>query len=94
LGVANYRAGHWGAAIEALEKSMELRNGGDGSDWFFLAMAHWQLGDRGRARTWYDRAVAWLDENRPHRVVLTRFRAEAAALLCPDELPDDVVARP
>ena len=38
LGVAHYRAGDWKAALEALEKSMKLRNGGDSSDWFFLAM--------------------------------------------------------
>jgi hypothetical protein len=33
-------------AIQELEKSMELRNGGDSFDWFFLAMANWQLGER------------------------------------------------
>ena len=25
---------------------MELTNGGESGDWFFLAMAHWQLGDK------------------------------------------------
>ena len=50
FGVARYRAGDWKAAIEALTKSMELGNGGDGTDWFFLAMAHWQLGDKPQAR--------------------------------------------
>src|SRR5262249_53111914 len=44
LGVARYRASDWIGAIATLEKSMKLRNGGDGNDWFFLAMAHWQLG--------------------------------------------------
>ena len=38
----------------ALHKSMELRKGGDSLDWFFLAMAHWQLGDKDEARKWYD----------------------------------------
>jgi serine/threonine protein kinase/tetratricopeptide (TPR) repeat protein len=37
LGVAHYRAGGWKASVEALEKAMGFRNGGDGSDWFFLA---------------------------------------------------------
>ena len=46
LGVAHYRADDWKAAIDALTKSMELRKGGDSNDWFFLAMAHWQLGDK------------------------------------------------
>src|SRR5262249_15890334 len=41
LGVAHYRAGDWKAAVETLEKSMSLRQGGDSFDWFFLAMAHW-----------------------------------------------------
>src|SRR5262249_56645087 len=43
LGVAHYWAGNWGSAIEALEKSMSLRHGGDSYEWFFLAMACWQL---------------------------------------------------
>src|SRR5262249_11847746 len=41
LGVAQYRASDWKAAVAALEKAMQLRNGGDGSDWFVLAMARW-----------------------------------------------------
>ena len=81
LGVAQYRAGHWNAAIEALEKSMELRKGGDASDWFFLAMAHWQLGHKDEARKWYDKAVEWMDKNQPKNDELRRFRAEAAELL-------------
>ena len=81
LGVAQYRAGEWQAAIEALEKSMELREGGDASDWFFLAMAHWQLGHKDEARKWYDKAVEWMDKNQPKNEELLRFRAEAAELL-------------
>src|SRR5262249_27205387 len=46
LGVAHYRDGDWKAAVAALEKGMSLRNGGDGTDWYFLAMAHWQLDDQ------------------------------------------------
>jgi serine/threonine protein kinase/Flp pilus assembly protein TadD len=44
LGAAQYRAGDWQAAIDAMKKSMELRQGGDSFDWFFMAMAHWQAG--------------------------------------------------
>jgi tetratricopeptide (TPR) repeat protein len=50
LGAAQYRAGDWKEAIAALEKSMQLRQGGDSFDWFLLAMAHWQLGDKEKAR--------------------------------------------
>jgi Tfp pilus assembly protein PilF len=81
LGVAQYRAGDGPAAVAALEKSMQLRKGGDASDWFFLAMAHGRSGALAQARPWYDRAVRWLEENRPGDEELGRFRAEAAALL-------------
>jgi serine/threonine protein kinase/Flp pilus assembly protein TadD len=81
LGAAQHRAGDWKAAIAALKKSMELRNGGDSFDWFFLAMAHWQLGDKDEARKWYDKAVAWMDKNKREDVELKLFRAEALDLL-------------
>jgi Flp pilus assembly protein TadD len=58
LGVACYRAGDSKAAVAALTQSTNMREGGDGFGWFFLAMAYWQLGDRGEARQWYDKAVA------------------------------------
>jgi tetratricopeptide (TPR) repeat protein len=75
------RAGDWKPAIATLEKSTELRDGGDASDWFFLAMAHWQLGHKDEARTWYDKAIEWMDKNQPQNEELQRFRAEAAELL-------------
>jgi hypothetical protein len=50
-------------------------------DFFFLAMAHWQLGEKDEARKYYDKAVAWMDKNKPDDEELRRFRAEAAALL-------------
>jgi tetratricopeptide (TPR) repeat protein len=90
LGVALYRAGDWEAARDALGKSRSPINVGS----FFLAMAHWQLGDRDQARAWYDKAVAWMDQYAPRDEQLLRFRAEAAALLGLNELPDDVFARP
>jgi WD40 repeat protein len=81
LGAARYRAGDWKAAVAALERSMALRNGGDSSDWFFLAMTHWQLGDQEQAHKRYDEAVQWMDKNKPPDEELHRFRAEAAELL-------------
>jgi superkiller protein 3 len=81
LGVAQYRAGNFQEAVSALEKSMELRKGGNSFDWFFLAMARWQLGDKKDARQWYDRAVAWMEKNQPKNEELARFRTEAAELL-------------
>jgi serine/threonine protein kinase/tetratricopeptide (TPR) repeat protein len=80
LGVAHYRARHWPKVITVLEKSMKLRKGGDASDWFFLAMAHWQLGHKEEARRWHDRAAAWMKQQPPNEE-LGRFRAEAEKLL-------------
>ncbi len=80
LGWAQYRAGAWQASIEALEKSCKLQPGGvgDAFQWFFLAMAHWQLSQKEQARNWYDKAMqkekVWPEE-------LRRIRAEAAELL-------------
>ncbi len=81
LGVAQYRAGNWEEAVAALEKSMELGKGGNSYDWFFLAMAHWQLGDKGAAHTWYTRAAAGTDKFQPRNDELRRFQAEAAELI-------------
>jgi hypothetical protein len=57
-------------------------------------MAHWQLGDRDQACTWYDKSVTWMEKNNARDVELRRFRAEASALLCVADLPADVFARP
>ena len=81
LGVAQYRASQFQKSIASLERSMELRNGGDSVDWFFLAMAHWQLADKEEARKWYDKAVEWMDKNQPNNKDLRRFRREAEELL-------------
>jgi hypothetical protein len=44
-------------------------------------MAHWRLGDRDQAHTWFDRAVRWMDQYEPQNEELRRFRAEAEAVL-------------
>jgi tetratricopeptide (TPR) repeat protein len=95
LGVALYRADDWKAAIDALEKAEALEPDVSlGINGFFLAMARWQLGQKEEARTWYDKAVAWMEKIRPKDEGLLRFRAEAAALLGLSDLPADVFARP
>jgi hypothetical protein len=57
------------------------KSSGDSYDWFFLAMAHWQLGEEEKARQWFDRAVQWMDKNTPKGSEFGHFRAEAAELL-------------
>jgi tetratricopeptide (TPR) repeat protein len=81
LGVAHYRTGAWKPAVEAIGRGMELSNGGDSNDWFFLGMVKWRLGEKEEARRWYDKAVKWADKNKPNDEGLKRFRHEAAALL-------------
>jgi serine/threonine protein kinase/Flp pilus assembly protein TadD len=81
LGLAQYRNGDWKAAIAALEKSVELCHGGIPNDWFFLAMAHWQEGDKAQAKHLFAQAVQWMEKNGTHDLRLNRYRAEAAELL-------------
>jgi Flp pilus assembly protein TadD len=82
LGVCLYRSGDYDAAIEALEKSEALEPANHlAFDGFFLAMAHWQRGEKEKARTWYGQAVQWMDKNQPQNAELHRFRAEAEELL-------------
>jgi len=84
LGVARYRADDWAGAVTALEESRRLLAGQlDSFNTFFLALAHWQLGDRDQARRWYDLAVEWMDKYQPKNPELIRFRAEADARLKP-----------
>ncbi len=77
LGVAQYRAGNWEAAIQ------ELKHLGSADEeyWVFLAMAYWQLGDRAEARRYYDRVVRYADTQSPTDPLLARYINEAAQLL-------------
>jgi tetratricopeptide (TPR) repeat protein len=91
LGWARFRNRAWQASIEALEKSMKLQKdpkGGDSWQWFFLAMAHWQLGHREEAGSWYQRARDWLEKNAPDHAEGKRFQAEAAGVLQIDVQPE------
>jgi tetratricopeptide (TPR) repeat protein/serine/threonine protein kinase len=88
LGVAQYRAGEWQAAVASLSRSQTLRKSGDAVDRFFLAMAHHKLGNHDMARQAYERAVQWLEDNKgalkKARVVaeqLRSFRVETEEVL-------------
>jgi WD40 repeat protein/Tfp pilus assembly protein PilF len=89
LGVALYRAGEYKEAIEALLKSEELgksRNlAGNG---LFLAMAHWELGEKETARQRLARSNEWFQKNRdelkknaPLEEEFSRFQKEAVELM-------------
>jgi serine/threonine protein kinase/Tfp pilus assembly protein PilF len=78
LGMAQYRAGDFAAAIETLDKAQKLKDEAVDS-WLFLAMANWQRGDTAKAREWYDKLRVWLDKNRSTDE--SGFRAEAEKLM-------------
>jgi hypothetical protein len=72
----------------ALRESMKLRKGGDAGDWFFLAMSCHHLGRRTEARQHYDKAIAWMGQNKQalrkdplQAEELRRFRDEAEEVL-------------
>jgi tetratricopeptide (TPR) repeat protein len=81
LGVAQYRANDWRSAIDSLDKSMILRDGGDGFDWYFAAMAYWQLGEKTRAKDLYQKAEAWKRREHVTESQLTGIDQEAKTLL-------------
>ena len=64
-----------------MNKVKELGSKVDSIEWFLLAMAHWQLGDKADAHRWYDKAVARMEKDQPRSEELRRFRAEAAELM-------------
>jgi tetratricopeptide (TPR) repeat protein len=81
LGLAYYRVGNWPGAVAAFQQALQLNPGIDLEDFYFLAMAYWQLGKKEEARRWYDETLRWeegfrLPDDHGHS-----FRAEAAALL-------------
>ena len=87
LGVAEYRAGNMKAAVEALNQSMQLRNGGDGWDWWFLAMAYCKMDNQKLMQLYYNKAVkAPPSMDLPHET-MAFCQAEAEALIAPKKVP-------
>src|SRR5439155_23216476 len=54
LGIAYYRAGHWQDSIHVLERETTEVRRANVLPFLFLAMAHWQNGDKDQARKIYD----------------------------------------
>ncbi|WP_165073773.1 serine/threonine-protein kinase [Paludisphaera rhizosphaerae] len=81
-----YRLGRDDEALKQLD-GLEGQPGYSATayDWLFLAMIHHRLGGKDRARTYLDRAVAWIDTAAylgwQQRAELNRFRAEAESLI-------------
>jgi serine/threonine protein kinase len=91
LGAAFYASGDYAGAEAAVQKSMQLSpSGGNGFDWFLLAMTAWRTGDRARARRLYDRGARWMDQTPHMSDDLFRLRWEARQLLgLPEPEPPD-----
>jgi tetratricopeptide (TPR) repeat protein len=95
LGAALFRAGQFEEAVDQLtELPNTWEQAGQYIDrislpyaWFFLAMAHQQLGNEEEAIIWFDKATQWYEEELQgtlswHReLTLQLFQAEAAQLL-------------
>jgi tetratricopeptide (TPR) repeat protein len=80
LGIAYFRSGQLQQAIEPLQTSIKLREGGDAWDWFYLAMVYGQLGQKDEGRKWFQKGVAWAAEPRNLRQVRPLYQ-EAADIL-------------
>jgi tetratricopeptide (TPR) repeat protein len=83
LGVAQYRAGDFTAAIASLEKSSELNGQKDVEDlcldYIFIAMAHHRLNNDKESLEYYDRSLA-IREKHGSDSKLDRFFQEAEQL--------------
>ena len=80
LGVAHYHQGDWNSAREALERAIDL----DPKDRYaplFLAMTHWNQGEKEQAQSRFAMAVRTIEERYSADMRVRRFRTEAAALL-------------
>ena len=86
LGVAYYRAGRYGKAVETLQPNLAKQNDrGLAHDLYFLAMSHYCLGETERAQDYLAWAVRWTaaqkDLHPAQNEELNLFRAEATELL-------------
>lgn len=91
MGIVRYRLGDWAGAIQSFEKVLEKVSDtqDDGESLFFVAMAHWQIGDKEQARQSYDTAVKWVDKKEFKHPRLLRIEAEAERLMGLSEYRDE-----
>ena len=84
LGALRYRVGDFEGCIDSMTQRMRLE-GGNPSDWLFLALAHHGLGNADQARSWFDRSSEWIEDgnaaSQRSEFELWRLRREAAATL-------------
>jgi tetratricopeptide (TPR) repeat protein len=85
LAIAFYRSGKWQDSLDVFKTKEHLGHGIGGSawQWFYIAMAHWQLDHKEEAFSLYYQSIDWVEREREKR--LLAVQAEAAALM---DLPD------
>ena len=81
LAMAQHRAGLRDLALASFRKSMELANGGDPNDWFFVAIIEHQRGNADLAARWFDKSVAWMKQQKTPDAGLVPIWTEAAQVL-------------
>ena len=82
LGMAQYRVSQFAPAVESLDKSIKrMEDDVSLSFRFFLAMAHWQLGQKDEARQQFDKSVELMEQMAEANSTLKLIHTEAAELL-------------
>jgi WD40 repeat protein/tetratricopeptide (TPR) repeat protein len=64
LGAALYRAGKFEPAVKRLDEAIGSRKQPAPSTWFFLAMAHHRLGNKDKAKKWFEKANTLIQQLR------------------------------
>ncbi len=80
LSVAAFRAGDWNTSLDARQEKLQLHPI-DIDDRWFLAMTHWQLGDKAAARQFFDEAIAEIAADNSESDSTSSLREEAERLL-------------
>ena len=61
--------------------------GGNAENHFFLAMAHWHLGEKGESHRWYSKGVEWVRSRRSVDRRVRRLFTEATEMLGMKDTP-------
>ena len=69
----------------AIDKAIDIDQGGSPSDWYIKAMALAGNGDKEAARQWFNKAESWRASNSPNNSELRRQAKMAEMLLYPGD---------
>ena len=83
FGIALYRTGEYENAIEPLNKYSEEHD--DGETFFFLSMAHHQVGSRDKGLACFNQGAKWIKDRHNQNPNLMRLQSEAAELFEMDQ---------